>query len=480
MAVLKKQNLARLAPRLQRIGSLFKGTKKRIKDGKEIQGQDLDHFRFEPEESLLALRSMSGRFNNLGDELRDRWNSLKDEFGDYKSIPVLLPFATLDANFPHSNERWATVGGKQQCIQRCDGELMSKWTEDGKVVLGSRPCQMGEGDRECPAKCKASGYLSVIIPALEYPGLVTLNTHSGNDIKNILQELLYWEQAGFDLSKIPFRLIRRAAQCDWHKPDGSVFSQKKALVFLQVDPEFGSRAITAQQQRYAAEVLGLSVTPTNYQMTGVAPSKALPEAVRYSETMEWYEFQNNVRTALNHHDVALLNQIEQNAIATFPAGARAEIDRLVSEARSMITSSNTRPIQVQKVVQEQEPPKEKKSRKNPAIARISALVKLTGHSKDQLVEIAKLQKLPESSKDYTEDQAKALCDAILADWAADNGIPGDNIDELIFNLHGDDQERLNQLQAIVDSIAENQAIEVDAETVDAETVETEATAAPWV
>lgn len=466
MAVLRKQRISAIAPRLSLIGRLYKGTpKQKNAAGKEIQGKDLDYFRFEPEESLKSFAPTEAGYNSLYDELRARWDSLRSDFADYKQIAIFLPFSTVEANFSYSNEKWATKGGKQQCLQRCDGETMSQWTQDGVgVVRGRKPCQMKDSDRECPIGCKASGYLSVLIPALRYPGTVQLTTHSGNDIRNILGGLGFYESRGFDLSKIPMRLCRSMRSCDWHKEDGSIVPQKKPLVHIEVDPAFGVGVLEAQSEQYQAKMLG-TAAPT--ALPSAAPAALLPASDHFSNSMAWFEFQNAVRGALNKNDVELLNEIEAEALNSFPSGAESSIRHFVAEARSLIVASgNIAPrsdaLRSQKPAPPATEPKPAKSKKsaavNPNTARIRTLATATGHTPDQMRELARAAKLPASSVDYTADQAAKLCDAILIDWAVGAGLSRERAIELMSSgdVAGgyDDESRLDILMMAVDEAAE--------------------------
>jgi Recombination directionality factor-like len=444
MAVIRKSRISAIAPRLQTIGKLFKGTKKQTNaKGKEIQGKDLDYFRFEPEERLKAFASTNGEFNNLYDELLARWADLKEEFGDYRSIPVLLPFSTMAENFLSGNARWATNGKAQQCIQRCDGDYMSQWQESGKgVVRGVKPCAMKEGDRECPLGCKAEGTLSVIIPALGYPGIVQLTTHSGKEIRSLIPKACeFWESKGYDLSKIPMRLTRSLLACDWHKPDGSIVPQKKYLVSLEVDPQYGLAALNRQQQLYHAEIMGGVAAPA---LTGsptgnlaIAPAKV---AQRYDETMEWFDFQRSVQASVRANDLEVLNEWHEWAIDHLPVAARTPIDRLVDDARSMIVSSSHLAIKA-------------KPQATAAQQRIAEIAKLTGYVRAQLVEIAQKADLPESSATYTDAQAQKFVDAVLVDWAMNRGLGFENACHILANTEGDDKARLEELILELDEIS---------------------------
>lgn len=172
-----------ITPRFPRLGRLRKGGEK-VKGG---YGPDLDHWRFTSEDPELV-------------------QVFKDTYGlEPKSIPVYIPYETVDEAFPTWAELWSASGLQH----RCDGQNMTVWLEAGKYQHGSKPCPGGHKDGD--PKNDAVGRLAVILPGLiqaGYVGYVTLETHSKNDIIGIMAVLQAAYNAKRDLRGILFNLRR--------------------------------------------------------------------------------------------------------------------------------------------------------------------------------------------------------------------------------------------------------------------------------
>lgn len=252
MALLRPQ---KVQPRLAEIGRIFKGgpKQKRVKDGKEyeIQGQDLDHFRFEPSERLSELLAPDGS-GSLASYLTERWNELGDA---PRAITIRFLGSTVaDVFKAEANEVWATIGGASRCVRRCNGETqLLHLTKDKKLSKEPIPCDAVEGENECPNKCKPTGRLFFMVPALEYPGLIVLTTHSINDIIEIKGNLALYEN--WDLSKIPFRLCRTKRSVTRNE-NGTLRSMDKWLLHIEIDPSFGNAIFAQQPRQYLAQLSG--------------------------------------------------------------------------------------------------------------------------------------------------------------------------------------------------------------------------------
>lgn len=105
---------------------------------------------------------------------------------------------------------------------------------------------------------------------------------------------------------------------------------------------------------------------------------------------------------------------------------------------------------------------------NPAGIRIRELKKLTGHTNEQLKEIAAKCNLPLSSASYTQAEADRFADHVLLDWATEGLGGGSTLFDdacAVLAKGGSDQDKLNQLVELVDG----QRVGEDSENEDEET-----------
>jgi hypothetical protein len=246
MALLRPQQIQ---PRLAEIARIYKGAPK----GPKTPGKDLDHFRFEPNERTKDMVSPDHN-GTLFDFLTRMWAELGES---PRSVTIKFLHQTPDKIFRQCNEVWAKSGNVNRCVRRCNGEIQEKHLveKNGKKYLSTDPipCLANAGDNECPGKCKPTGMLMFIIPALKYPGQVVFTTHSINDILEIQGNLELY--SGWDLSQIPFRLCRTKKTVSWQS-EGELKSTDRWLCHLEIDPGFGNRLIEASQKQYLAQIEG--------------------------------------------------------------------------------------------------------------------------------------------------------------------------------------------------------------------------------
>ena len=184
-------------------GKVRKGGKK---PGKNRFGADLDHFRIDA----------------LDPELQEEIDRI---YGAKPArVEVFLPYASIEENFSYWKESWNTGG---QLTHRCDGEYTVKLLKpDGRYDFEPKPC---------PGGCKMSGRLIVILSKLGRFTPFMLETHSRNDVLNILSCLdntLPYSADG-TLRGIPFVIERRQAQIKRKNEDGILLSLVKNLVFIE-------------------------------------------------------------------------------------------------------------------------------------------------------------------------------------------------------------------------------------------------------
>jgi hypothetical protein len=156
------------------IGKLRKGGPKR--DGKF--GEDLDHFRFTSESDAVAM-------------------AFFDAYGPKPNhLTVYLQHNEYERNFSSWRELY---GQNQLCKLRCDGQNWVDWIEGDRHHHGSKPCekQFLDTANRCPGcPLKQVGRLEVILPKLweaGHIGIVTMETHSWNDIAHISGQLIQYE-----------------------------------------------------------------------------------------------------------------------------------------------------------------------------------------------------------------------------------------------------------------------------------------------
>lgn len=249
--------------RFEDLGKLFKGAPKEKKtrsDGTSYEtfGKELNYWRFESDREDIA----EAFFNAFGATPRE--------------LPVYLPFPTAAENLQTCKEAY-TAGGIQH---RCDGEVCSLWLDPKTNTYKTTPipCPTLTMD-EAKAKrdgCKPLARLFVFIPALGELGLVTMETHSINDIVNLDSRLPAFESLPqCALGDIPFTLYRYEASISTPR-DGKRVHVKKWLVGIRPDSEWAGKYLTERQQL----LLSPSITQQPLALT------AGSDAVEYEEEGE--------------------------------------------------------------------------------------------------------------------------------------------------------------------------------------------------
>ena len=184
-------------PRFSRLGKLRKGAEK----GSNRPGEDLNYFRMDAERPAVqaAFKAAYGK--------------------EPASLSIYLPHPTVDENFSTWQEEWAGGG----LVHRCDGELLYDYRGENGAMMHddppTLPCPYESGDQKRTRSnpgCKAIGRLELVLPELlkrGHVGTVTFETHSLNDIGNILGALKATAEArGADpqgLRGIEFSLYRQ-------------------------------------------------------------------------------------------------------------------------------------------------------------------------------------------------------------------------------------------------------------------------------
>lgn len=171
------------------IGTLRKGGKKQ---GNK-PGPDLDYFRFTSTNPDAV--TMFGKL--------------------YKAKPkiihsVVLPFKTVEENFPTWKEEWSASRLKH----RCDGVTVLSWYDAKNKQYSNEP-------KECPGGCKEIGRLTVVLSDMMKAGFIgttTVLTHAKWDLLNINNSLAYYYAQNNDLRGIEWVLSREPKERP--SPDG--------------------------------------------------------------------------------------------------------------------------------------------------------------------------------------------------------------------------------------------------------------------
>jgi hypothetical protein len=177
--------------RIRSIGKLRKGG---VKTPKRF-GADLDHFRFDGEPEVAKAFQAA-----------------------YGNAPVLingyLPYEKAEDCFPVYAEIWTASG----ITHKCDGVTQFVWRSGPQIIRGERPCNKTEHKNGNPDNDMV-GRLSFIVPELmpAHMGVITVETHSKNDIATIRQALQAFTEMskqlfpdrGGSLVGFPFQILRQ-------------------------------------------------------------------------------------------------------------------------------------------------------------------------------------------------------------------------------------------------------------------------------
>lgn len=225
-------------PRFRSLGKLKKGAPKR-------EGlRDLEYFRFAPRDNDAAL------LKAFADAYDEEPTSLQ---------PIYLPHATMEENFSSWRELYGQNG---LCKVRCNGSEWVDWIDGNAHRHGLKPCDKEFKDtaNRCPdCPLKPVGRLEIILPELWYAGyigLVTVETHSWNDIATIAGKLVQWEP----LQGRPFILWREDTRIGVPIKDKRA-AVEKSLIKLELTDERLIEMLEQSQKR--AELVDSNPIPTD-------------------------------------------------------------------------------------------------------------------------------------------------------------------------------------------------------------------------
>jgi hypothetical protein len=212
--------------RLPRLAQLRKGEKKTEANK---PGKDLTYFRFVCNDPAVV-------------EL------FKEKYGNEpRKIRVILPYATIEENFPTWREEW----GKGSLKHRCDGETMVLWQDEHGIYQKTpKPCPYANLPKGDPGrKCKETGLLYTVLPDLlplrwGYVEAVTTSqwdclelTANLAAIEDNIQRVSIMTGRPLSLQGVPCYLWRAPRDTSCPGPNGRV-RREKWLLHLEVDPDY--------------------------------------------------------------------------------------------------------------------------------------------------------------------------------------------------------------------------------------------------
>jgi len=254
------------------LGQIRKGSPKQkiIKDGREIeiQGKDLEFFRFDLDEREVEAIA-----------------TVKKIYGDRPTdLNIVLPFNEIDQCWEAFLEAY-TAG---RMVARTDGEVFIYLVEtktgnilvkNGIDVETGKPRPYSEGMivgydyKNQPIKCKATGRLKVVLPELQRLAFLTVLTSSLYDISNLSSQLLaiqtFCNNMGKGIGGIPLVLRRRPHEisCPDLKDKGKRVRRTKWLLSVEMDPEAVKRSLM-ELKRLALPGNGLTMPSPENPITG--------------------------------------------------------------------------------------------------------------------------------------------------------------------------------------------------------------------
>jgi hypothetical protein len=233
---------------MPKIGTLFKGSKKRphpSKPGKFLNGLDLQYFRYEPEPEFAETAQLFSRLYGETPEVFER---------------VYLAGSTTDEVFPAFMEEWNGT----TLVRRCDRDDQLRWydAQQARHLDTPKACEMLCG-RKCG--CKQIGRLKLVFPRLMEEtgvfGYIAFSTHSVYDIVRIDSQLRDVEYLRGHLAGVPFIFGRAPDTFSAPNPQkqGERIKVTKSLCYIRPVAEFTRYELLGGLDRPALAAPGIGV-----------------------------------------------------------------------------------------------------------------------------------------------------------------------------------------------------------------------------
>lgn len=231
-------------------GKLHKGSEGKpgkTKNGKDFigYGDELDHFRFTPlKYNPKDKRAMSEAEAQLVADFAAAYGN------EPQRIEVYLPSDEVDVVFDAWQEEWSA----SQLLHRCNGQFVyERDRATGEYYQTTTPCPwVGKTRTSDNPGCKQIGRLAVILPELVaagHYGIVTVETHSINDITTIHRALTDFRQRFGRLTGVPFYVYRYPENISTPSgSDGKRARREKWLVGITPATEFVQKQLEAARQ----------------------------------------------------------------------------------------------------------------------------------------------------------------------------------------------------------------------------------------
>ncbi len=242
------------------IGKLRKGGEgkaAKTKDGRDYKtyGDDLNYFRFTPKNE---------QDGQLIADFAERYGAQPQR------IEVYLPSDDVDMVF----DAWQEEYSAAQLLHRCDGQTVYERNRiTGEYEATTTPCPwLGKERTTKNPGCKQIGRLAVILPELVaagHYGIVTVETHSINDIATIHRALTDFRQRFGRLTGVPFYVYRYPESISTPSgTDGKRARREKWLVGITPATEFVQKQLEAARQHALGNAQHALPAPTIDHETG--------------------------------------------------------------------------------------------------------------------------------------------------------------------------------------------------------------------
>ena len=273
MAIKQFQKTETTAGGVGAIGKIFKGAPK---VGNK-PGQNLDYFRFEPDE-LHA------------DRLNQIWGHI------YGDMPTSLNIFFKHSNIDNIINDWFCEFGASGLKTKCDGETIVGWRDEANRIYyrnNPKPCRSPGSQKGCD-KCKASALLKFCVYEFRalagQSGNVELSTTSINDITFLRSQL---EDIARDLTMVGQELaytplvLSRSKRIITKTTKDKQYRGEESLLSISISPPY-QIALDRRIGQHSYEAIGGIYEPL---AIASSPSQlALPEAIEIEVVEPWVKY----------------------------------------------------------------------------------------------------------------------------------------------------------------------------------------------